>query len=146
MLKSALEAARKNKQTRLSWIQSERERLAHEESVAQERAELSRGRFPSVHLDALEKLERVLQEKKEFEQKITLEPVARLHEQSEEDLRELCRIASEVPSLWQDEAMTHQERKEILRCLIDHIVVAVSDEKIDATIVWKAGGKTPVFV
>src|SRR5256885_12935513 len=59
------------------------------------------------------------------------------HEESEEELRELCRLASEVPSLWQHEEMTHQERKEILRCLIDHIVVSVTEGKIDASIVWK---------
>jgi len=94
----------------------------------------------------LEKLDKVLQEKKEFEQKIALEPVAASNDESEEELEELCRIVSEVPSLWQHEEMTHQERKEILRCLIDHIVVGVTEEQIDATIVWKAGGKTPVFL
>ena len=31
------------------------------------------------------------------------------------ELEELCRIASNVPRLWQNETMTHQERKEILR-------------------------------
>jgi hypothetical protein len=94
----------------------------------------------------LEKLDKVLLEKKQFEQKIALEPVAPSHQESEEELRELSRLASEVPSLWQNESVTYQERKEILRCLIDHIVVAVTEEKIDATIVWKAGGKTPVFL
>src|SRR5512133_141332 len=58
LLKSALEASRNEKQRRLSWIQSERERLAHEECIAQERAELTRGNLPRVHFDALEKLEK----------------------------------------------------------------------------------------
>ena len=38
--------------------------------------------------------------------------------------------------------MSNEERKEVLRCLIDQIVVGVSDERIDARIRWKAGGKT----
>jgi len=61
-------------------------------------------------------------------------------------LEELCRIASEVPALWHHPAVTHQERKEILRCLIDHIVVAATKERIDATIVWKSGEKTPFLI
>jgi DNA invertase Pin-like site-specific DNA recombinase len=146
MLKSALEAERKKYQTRLSWIESERERLSHEESVARERAELARGRLESVYLDSLEKLENVLQKKKEFEQKIAREPLSRLREESDKELDELCRIAGEVPSLWQHEEMTNKERKEILRCLIDHIVVNLTTERIDATIAWKGGDKTEVFI
>lgn len=53
---------------------------------------------------------------------------------------------TEVPALWQHELMSHQERKEILRCLIDHIVVMAEKERVDATIVWKSGAKSPVFV
>src|ERR1051325_9680603 len=34
------------------------------------------------------------------------------------------------------------ERKEILRCLIDHVVVAVSMEHLEATIFWTSGGQT----
>jgi hypothetical protein len=146
MLKSALEASRKKKQTRLSGIQSERKQLAHEESIAREQAELARGRLPSVHFEALKTLDRVLQEKKQFEQKIALQPLAPTNDESEAELEELCRIASDVPSLWRHEAITYQERQQILRCLIDHIIVAATKERVDATIVWKSGGQTPVVV
>ena len=73
MLKSALEATRTKKQTRLDWIRSERERLAHEQRLAEERADLTRGSLPRVHRVALENLETVLQAKEQFEQKIALE-------------------------------------------------------------------------
>ena len=46
-----------------------------------------------------------------------------------------------MPSLWQHPAVTHQERKEILRCLIDHIVVAATDERLEATISGKLAVK-----
>jgi hypothetical protein len=42
--------------------------------------------------------------------------------------------------------VTQQEKKEILRCLIDHIVVTADNERIDATIVWNSGAKTALFV
>ena len=116
----------------MDWIESERERLEHEERRAQERAELTHGSLPRVHLDALEKLEKVLQEKEEFEQKIAFEQSAPKPNESEEELEELCQLASDVPSLWHHAAVTNQERKEILRCLIDHIVVAATKQRIDA--------------
>jgi DNA invertase Pin-like site-specific DNA recombinase len=142
MLKSALEASRNKKQTRLDWIKSERERLAHEERMAQERAELTRGSLQRVHRDALERLEKVLEEKEQFEQKIALEPLVPSNDESEEELVELCRLVSTVPSIWHHKSMTNQERKEVLRCVIERILVAATKERIDATIVWKSGSQT----
>ena len=53
----------------VNWIESERERLQHEERRARERAEITHNSLRRVHLDALEKLEKVFQEKEEFERK-----------------------------------------------------------------------------
>jgi hypothetical protein len=94
----------------------------------------------------LEKLENVLREKEQFEQKVALERETPSMDEPEKQLEELCRVASDVPALWHHDAITHQDRKEILRCLIDHIVVTANKQRIEATIVWKAGGQTPVFV
>jgi DNA invertase Pin-like site-specific DNA recombinase len=146
MIRAALEQSRSKIQTRLHWIKSERERLAHEERLADERAKLAQERFPRVHLAAMAKHEKILKEQEEFEQKIAFEEKARANDASEEELAELCRIAADVPALFQHELVTHQERKEIVRCLIDHIVVMADKERIDATIVWKSGAKTAVFV
>jgi hypothetical protein len=83
MLKAALKASQTKKQTRLDWIEAERERLAHAERLAQEQANLSRGKLPRVHLAALAKLEHVLEEKEEFERKTGLERVALQRHDSE---------------------------------------------------------------
>ena len=146
MIRAALEQSRSKIQTRLHWIESERERLAHEERLAEERAKLAAESFPRVQRAALAKLEKIMNEKEEFEQKIAFEESARANDASEEELAELCRIAADVPALFQHELVTHQEKKEIVRCLIDHIVVTADNERIDATVVWKSGAKTPVFV
>jgi DNA invertase Pin-like site-specific DNA recombinase len=55
MLKAALKASRIKKQTRISRIESERERLAHEERSAQERADLTRGSLPRCSLRCIGK-------------------------------------------------------------------------------------------
>jgi hypothetical protein len=145
MLKAALEASRTKKQARRDWIESERERLAHEERVAEERAELARGKLQRVYFAALEKIEQIREEKEQFEKKVDREPTPSHHE-SEEEIQELCRVVSDVPELWNHPAMTHQERKEILRCLIDHITVGATKEKIEGTIFWKTGAQTPFLI
>ena len=74
----------------------------------------------------------MLQEREEFERKIAFEQSLPKIDQSEEELEELCQLASDLPGLWHHPNVTHQERKEILRCLIDHIAVAATKQKIDA--------------
>ena len=97
-------------------------------------------------MDALQKLEDVLQEREEFACKIEIERAAVPSCETDEELAELCKLASDVPGLWHHPAVTHQERKELLRCVIDHIVIAATKEEIDATIVWKTGDKTPIHI
>jgi hypothetical protein len=146
MLRTALEETQNQERVRLDWIEAERQRLDHEERRARERADLTHGDLPLVHRDALGKLEKVLQEKEEFERKIAFEQSAPKPNDSEEELEELCRLVSDVPNLWRHPTVTNQERKEILRCLIDHIVLAATKERIDAKIFWKSGGQTALVL
>ena len=146
MLKLALQETRSHERSRLKWIESERERFEHEERRARERAELTHGSLRRVNRDALEKLENLFKEKEEFEQKITLDQSVPKHNESEDELEELCKLVSDVPGLWHNPLVTHKERKEILRTVIDHIVVAATRERIDATIFWKSGSQTPFSI
>jgi hypothetical protein len=88
----------------------------------------------------------VLQERDEFEQKLALENAKVKKTETVDELEELCRLASDVPALWHHPVVTHEERKEILRCVIDHIVVTATKEKIDAIIFWKSGAQTPILL
>jgi DNA invertase Pin-like site-specific DNA recombinase len=146
MLKAALAESKSMELAHENWIESEREQLKHEEQKARERADLARGSLPRVHRDALQKLEDVLEEREEFEQKVAFDRSTVKVDETEDELEELCRLASDVPGLWNHPAVTHQERKEILRCLIDHIVVAATKQRIDATIFWKSGAQTPIII
>jgi hypothetical protein len=144
MLRSALEGSRKTNRTRLRRIESERKRLIDEESIARERAELTRRSLPSVHLEALQQLENVLQRKLQFEQTTATRPTEAVPDVAETEMKELCRIAVDLPTLWRHQAVTDRERTAILRCLVDHIVVDLTKHKILATIVWKSGAQTSV--
>jgi hypothetical protein len=146
MLMSALEASRGQEQTRLSWIESERKRLKHEEQKAQKLVDRSYGSRLSAYDYAVDQLDRVLKEKQEFEQKVAIEQAKAKKFETNDELEELCRLASEVPALWHHPLVTDQERKELLRCVIDHIVVAATKERIDATIFWKTGAQTPIVL
>jgi DNA invertase Pin-like site-specific DNA recombinase len=50
-------------------------------------------------------------------------------------------LAKDIPALWEAPATTNVERKQILRCLIDRVVVQVrcDSEHVAATIHWKGG-------
>ena len=50
-------------------------------------------------------------------------------------------LAKDIPALWNAPTTTNVERKQILRCLIDRVLVQVrcDSEHVDATIHWKGG-------
>jgi hypothetical protein len=50
-------------------------------------------------------------------------------------------LAKDIPALWNAPATTNVERKQIVRCLVDRVVVQVrcDSEQVDATIHWKGG-------
>lgn len=61
------------------------------------------------------------------------------------DEREAIRqLASDIPALWSASTTTSKERKEILRLLIDNIIVKVEGdtEKVEVEIHWSGGQKT----
>ena len=92
-------------------------------------------------------LNMILKEKEEFERKTGLERSGATTSMSRRrNWRSFAALRVKYRRSGQHEAMSHQERKEIVRCLIDHIVVTAEKERVDATIVWKSGAETPVFV
>ncbi len=50
-------------------------------------------------------------------------------------------LSSDIPALWHAEGTTNADRKEIIRCLVDRVVVHVRNdsEYVDATIHWSGG-------
>ena len=95
---------------------------------------------------AVEVFEKILKQSQEFEQKIILEKQRKECSETTDELEELCQLAADVPAIWNHPPVTRQERKEILRCLIDRIVVGATKERIDATIYWKSGQTSPILL
>ena len=60
------------------------------------------------------------------------------------DQARIERLASDVPALWNAETTTDSDRKEILREIIDHIVIGVEGdtEWVEARIYWAGGHQT----
>jgi DNA invertase Pin-like site-specific DNA recombinase len=148
MLQEALEETRRHERTHLDWIESERERLNLEMRKAQKLIERSYDKNDSVYDYAAEKFDAITKEQKQFEQKIkiAIEQAKATKLETHEELEELCRIASDVPTFWHYPGVSNQDRKEILRCLIDEILVKATRERIDATIVWKTGSQTSLAI
>jgi Recombinase len=146
MLQEALEETRRQERTRLDWIESERQRLELEMRKAQELIERSYGKHESVYDYAADKFEAIKKEQKQFEQKIAIEQAKATNFETHEELEELCRIASDVPTFWNHPDVSNQDRKNILRCVIEEILVKGTRERIDATIVWKTGSQTSLAI
>jgi hypothetical protein len=58
-----------------------------------------------------------------------------------EERSRIMALSSDIPSIWHADGTTNADRKEIVRCLIDRVVVHVRDdsEYVDATIHWSGG-------
>lgn len=63
---------------------------------------------------------------------------------SDEEQDRIRRLATDVPALWQADSTTDADRKEILREVIDHVVVNVEGESewVEAKIHWAGGHQT----
>jgi DNA invertase Pin-like site-specific DNA recombinase len=57
------------------------------------------------------------------------------------DRERIQAMSQNVPSLWHAAGTTAQDRKQIVRCLVERVVVAADQatERTDVTIVWKGG-------
>jgi len=108
MLKAALEEAQSQEQKQLEWIESERERLEHEKRKAEDLVDRTYGKQPRVRDYAVDKLNAILKEQDEFDQKVAIKLSALKIYESEEELEEHCRRASDVPSLWHHPLVTFQ--------------------------------------
>ena len=64
----------------------------------QELIERSYGKHPSVYDYAGDKFEAIKKDKQQFELKIAIEQAKATNSETHEELEELCRIASEVPT------------------------------------------------
>jgi DNA invertase Pin-like site-specific DNA recombinase len=60
---------------------------------------------------------------------------------TDEERATIQSLATDIPALWHASATTNVERKQVLRCLIDRVVVQVrcDSEHVEATIHWKGG-------
>jgi len=60
---------------------------------------------------------------------------------SEEEQRRILALSRDIPTLWNAEGTSATDRKEIIRCLVDRVVVAVHhpSERVAVTIHWQGG-------
>jgi len=142
--KDALREAQEAERTGLARIETERQRLQHAERIAQERYEEvdARNRPVAARLekawnDAIVALE-------DFERRVAEQPRPRSMDDIADELLRLEREIGDLPSLWRHSLLTDRERKEMLHCLIDQIVVNRTAFAIEATVHWVDGTDSPI--
>ena len=144
VLRVALAATREAERTHTARIETDRKRLAYQVEIARQRFEETDPRNAHVFTFASEQLEQRMQEQAQFEQQLALMPERPSADTNEEELRELCEIAADVPRLWSHPTVSNRERKEILRCLIRSVIVTTTRQSIEVTVSWASGGQTPL--
>lgn len=62
-------------------------------------------------------------------------------ELSAEEREQLQRLSTDIPALWHDPRTTHQQRQEIVRCLIARVTVAIAEkgQRVAIRIHWAGG-------
>jgi hypothetical protein len=60
---------------------------------------------------------------------------------TEAECSRITALSADIPALWEAESTTNADRKDIIRCLVDQVVVRVhgNTEYCDVTIHWKGG-------
>jgi hypothetical protein len=146
LLREAHAESRRQLDSQRIWIESERERLQNETEKALDLVNRSRLETPRVYQFAQDRLEEILKASEEFERK-AVSDLARLGNiPADRELEELCALAADVPQLWTHHLVTYQDRKDIIRALIERIDVMATKEKIEGVVRWKSGQTIPVNV
>ncbi len=136
-------------------IQKERQRLE-----GHWRQQLERARYEAERVErqyrAVEPENRLVARTLERHWEEALQAEARVKEDYDRFLRTLPRplgaegrarvqaLAEDIPALWQAPTTTAADRKEVVRCLIERVVVQVrpDSEQVAVTIHWQGGGTT----
>jgi DNA invertase Pin-like site-specific DNA recombinase len=146
LLREAHAESRRQLDSQRIWIESERERLVNEKEKALDLLNRSRLETPRIYQFAQDRLEEILKASEEFERK-AVSDLARLGNiPADRELEELCQLAADVPQLWTHPLVTSQDRKDIIRALIERIDVIATKEKIEGVVRWKSGQTMPVNV
>jgi DNA invertase Pin-like site-specific DNA recombinase len=146
LLREAHAESRRQLDSQRTWIESQRERLANEREKALDLLNRSRLETPRIYQFAQDRLEEILKASEEFERK-ALSDLARLGNiPADRELEELCALAADVPKLWTHPLVTCQDRKDIIRALVERIDVIATRERIEGVVHWTSGQTMPVAV
>jgi len=144
VLKAALEEARRADEESLKWMEDQRQRLAYEEKLAEKRFRNCDPENKLLYPHVSKDYDAAMRARREFEQNLTLNPPQCESTLSDVELEGLCHLTGDIPKFWNHPKLTHKERKELIRCLIDKVIVNASRERLDLTICWESGRQDPV--
>ena len=90
--------------------------------------------------------EKALQERESVEREAEARLEVLERALSPEDKERLRRSAHDLPRLWHSSTTRVQDKKRIIRCLIENVVVTSAEDRLEAKVHWIGGDVTPVEV
>jgi DNA invertase Pin-like site-specific DNA recombinase len=119
--------------------QRERARYAADRAERQFHAVEPENRLVGRTLE--QKWEEALQKLHEIEEEWRRFARATPRQLSEDERQRITALSQDLPALWNAEQTSNADRKEIIRCLVDRVIVRVTpnSERVDVTIHWHEG-------
>ena len=150
-LEAMIRAAETDLEARLLEQAHWRQRIERAEYEAELRRRHYHAVDPSNRLVARElerRLERALEELEAVRDESEARLAALPAELSDEEAARLRELAHELPRLWRAPSTRSQDRKRIVRCLIDQVVVSIPEEgsTLEVEVYWNGGEVTTLAV
>jgi DNA invertase Pin-like site-specific DNA recombinase len=139
-LQAVADLGRERQRLDQHWQQRrERARIESERAARQYHAVEPENRLVARELER--RWEQALREQRELEEQYNRFSAERPRELTASDRQRIEALASDVPGLWHAPDTTVQDRKTIIRCLIERLTVTVRGESewVDVTIRWVGG-------
>ena len=124
--------------------QQQLERLRYQVSLAERQYNQVDPDNRLVAAELEKRWEHALREFKQAEQSLTVQSEVKTESKLSPELQSaFVDIGKKLPQIWSGNTLTRVQKKSILRCLIDKVVIhRIASEQVHARIVWKGGENT----
>ena len=139
-VQASADVERERKQLERHWRQR-RQRARYEVELAERRYQAVDANNRLVAASLEKRWEEALEEERKLQEEYDRFVRAKPLQLTDEERARITALTTDIPALWHAAGTTNADRKQIVRCLVEKVVVHVrcDSEFVDATIHWAGG-------